>query len=96
MFAFVGIIDVNATSTYNYQPLGTNLYDSGYLPLAARIAASAEILRQTCLHEGYPYIDTRNRNLITNWGTITGDLVHPSQSYSTQIFTTVAKAISGQ
>lgn len=96
MFAFVGIVDVNTTSTCNYQPLGTNLYDSGYLPLAARIAASAEILRQTCIHEGYAFVDTRNLNKITNWGTITGDLVHPSQSYSTQIFTTVAKAITGQ
>lgn len=96
LFAFVGVIDVNATSSYNYQPLGTSLYDSGYLPVAARIAAAAEIVRQTCLHEGYAYVDTRNRNLISDWSTITGDLVHPSQQYSTQIFTTVAKAISGQ
>lgn len=96
LFAFLGVIDINVTSQYNHTPIGANIYESGYLQRAAAVAGTAETIRQVCLHEGYPFIDIRKTVPISDWSTITGDIVHPSQQYSTQIFTTVAKAISGQ
>lgn len=96
LFVFIGIIDINVTSTYMHTPITTSIYTQGYLPIAMRFASAAEILRQVCIHEGYPFIDVRNLVKINNWGNITGDLVHPSQDYSIQIFSTVAKAIQGQ
>lgn len=94
--AFVGIADGNATSAYNYDPQGaTSFYESGYIQVAGKLAQAAEVLRQVCTHEGYIYIDIRNCvPIINNWGTITGDVVHASQSYSTAIYTHVANWIS--
>lgn len=94
--AFVGIADGNATSAYNYDPQGaTSFYESDYIQVAGKLAQAAEVLRQVCTHEGYVYIDIRNCvPIIDSWGTITGDVVHASQSYSTAIYTHVANWIS--
>lgn len=94
IFAFVGVIDINAMSAYNYAPAGTSLYNSGYIDVAADIAAAAEILRQTCRAEGYPFVDLRSGVRPDPWGNITGDVIHPTQQYSTAIFTHVAKSIA--
>lgn len=93
-FGFVGVIDVNVASSYAYQPTGTSLWDSGYLAQVSGIAAVAELLRQTCAYLNYPYVDVRNGVTITDWDGITGDIVHPSQAYSIQIFTHVARVIT--
>ena len=95
LFAFVGVIDINAMSSYAYAPAGTSFYTSGYLEVAAEIAAAAEIVRQTCRAEGYAYVDLRSGVLPEPWASITGDVIHPTQAYSTAIFTHVAKAIAG-
>ena len=94
-FVFIGIADVNATSAFNYDPQGaTSFYESGYIEAAGKLAQAAEVLRQTCGHENLPYIDIRNNVRISDWSTITGDVVHPSQSYSIQINKYIAQAIS--
>lgn len=95
LFAFVGVIDINAMSAYNYAPAGTSLYNSGYIDVAADIAAAAEILRQTCRAEGYAYVDLRSGVSPEPWASITGDVIHPTQAYSTAIFTHVARSIAG-
>lgn len=95
IFAFVGLVDINASSSYTYAPNGTSLYNSGYLHVVSEFAAGAELLRQTCRHEGYPFVDIRNGVSATPWESITGDIVHPSQQYSTRIFEYVASSIAG-
>ncbi|WP_428001892.1 hypothetical protein [Acidovorax sp.] len=94
-FGFVGVIDVNVASSYAYEPLGTSFWDSGYLARVSGIAAVAELLRQTCAYQDYPYVDVRNGVTISDWDGVTGDIVHPSQAYSIQIFTHVAHIIAG-
>ena len=95
IFAFVGVVDVNAACAYDYAPIGASLYASGYLTVAADIAAAAEMLRQTCRNEGYAYVDVRSIVPPAPWPSITGDVVHPTQSYSTAVFTHVARGIAG-
>lgn len=94
IFVFVGVVDINAVSAYRHTPAGTSLYDSGYIDVAADVAAAAEIVRQTCRAEGYPFVDLRSGVKPEPWGSITGDMVHPTQQYSTAIFTHVAKSIA--
>lgn len=95
LFAFVGVIDVSAKDSWEYASFGaTSIYDL-HLPQACRIACSAEVLRQTCLAEGYPYIDVRNVVRVSDWGDVTGDEVHPTQGYYEAIFSAVAAAIGG-
>lgn len=94
LFAFVGPPDINATASYVYQHPGVDFYSSNYPQVVAELSAAVELIRQTCIHEGYIYLDTRN-NVLVNWATCTGDFVHPSQEYSQAIFTYVAKSIGG-
>lgn len=95
-FGFVGVVDVNTASSYAYEPVGTSFWESGYLARVSGVAAVAELLRQTCAYQKYPYVDIRNGVPITDrWDGITGDVAHPSQAYSIQIFTHVAHAIAG-
>jgi hypothetical protein len=96
LFAFVGGFDVNTSDSYENVPTGADFYSSGRLHAAAEIAGNMEILRQVCLQEGYAFVDVKNKVPIHNWMGITADYVHPSQEYSRQVYTYVAKAITGQ
>lgn len=95
LFAFVGSPDINATASYRYLNPGVDFYASNYPQLVAEVAGAVELIRQTCIHENYIYLDTRN-HVPVDWSTCTGDLVHPSQEYSRAIFTYVARSIAGQ
>lgn len=92
-FAFVGVGEINATASYAYTPIGPDFWTSENLATVVGIAAANEVIRQTCLHQGYPYVDVRTLTDIPNWADTTVDIIHPTQSYSTSIFTTVAHAI---
>jgi hypothetical protein len=96
IFAFVGGPDVNISDSYDNYPNGADFYTSGYLQKIADIVGNMEVLRQVCLQEGYPFVDVKNRVKIDEWNGITCDIIHPSQDYSRQIYTYVAKAITGQ
>ena len=93
LFAFVGIIDVSVKqSMFNTGYVGN---PAPYLDSAKRIASNAEILRQFCGINSYPYVDIR-KLVQVDLNNITGDIIHPNQAYSEAIFTKVAKAITGQ
>lgn len=93
--AFIVPAFANATQSYNYSnPAGTTFYNSGYMEIAAKLAGASETVRQTCIHEDLIFFDTQNRVPILDWSSITGDIVHPSQSYSTSIYKAIAEAIS--
>ncbi len=94
-YAFVGVPEIYATASFEYQPHGTEFYTSLNLETAVAIASAAEMLRQTCLHEAYPFVDLRNVLRMLDWTTVTGDMIHPTQAYSTAIFTKVAQSITG-
>ncbi len=96
VFAFVGGPDVNVSDSYENYPNGGDFYSSGYLQKIADIVGNMEVLRQVCLQEGYPFVDVKNRVRIMEWNGITCDIIHPSQDYSRQIYTYVAKALTGQ
>lgn len=96
IFAFVGVVNVNASESYNYlrqfQP------DTLHSPLAqhaAAIAYNAELLRQVCVHYGYPCVDLRN-TIQVDLGHVTMDIVHPNDKYFAAIWTRVGKALVGQ
>lgn len=91
IFCFIGVIDVNAKQSAQY--LGVqNIYTSGLIQAAKNIASSAEILRQVCIIEGYPYIDIR-KDVSVDLSNITSDIVHPTQEYYEKIFKTVVARI---
>lgn len=93
--AFLVPAFANATQSYNYSsPPGTTFYTSGYMEIAAKAAGAQETVRQTCIHENLIFFDLQNRVPVTDWSTITGDIVHPSQSYSISLYTAVAAALS--
>lgn len=94
-YAFVGVPEIHATASFDYQPHGADFYASLNLQTTVAIASAAEMLRQTCLHEAYPFVDVRNAIRIRDWATVTGDMIHPTQAYSTAIFTRVARFIAG-
>lgn len=94
LFCFVGIIDVNAKQSYEYQNIQGSIYDSGLLEATYSIAGKADILRQVCCIEGYPYVDVRN-SVKVDLRNITSDIIHPTQDYYNKIFQQVAKEISG-
>lgn len=96
IFAFVGGPDINISDSYENYPNGQDFYTSGYMQRIADIVGNMEVLRQVCLQEGYAFVDVKNRVKIEDWAGITCDIIHPSQEYSRQIYTYVAKAISGQ
>ncbi len=94
-FGFVGVVDISVPSSYAYQPIGPTYWDSLNLARSAAIASAAEMLRQTCLYQGFPFVDLRNRVPITNWANVTGDVIHPNQVYSIRVFRYVAKVVTG-
>lgn len=91
-FAFVGLIDVHILESISNENLSGDM--APYIRELARLAANAETLRQVCVLNGYPYVDVRN-TISTAGKMITGDIVHPNSRYSAEIFTYVAKAITG-
>lgn len=93
--AFIVPAFANATQSYNYSPPeGTDFYSSGYLDIAAKLAGASETVRQTCIHENLFFFDIQNKVPISDWNSVTGDIVHPSQSYTIDIYTSLALAIS--
>jgi hypothetical protein len=92
LFAFVGIVDVHILEAMYNEGLSGDM--SAGIRELCRLASNAETVRQVCTLNGYPYIDIRN-NVCTKGKNITGDIVHPNQSYSEEIYTYVAKAITG-
>ncbi|MFN9476458.1 hypothetical protein [Acidovorax sp.] len=95
-FAFVGVAEINASASHTWDNLGEpDFYASENLRTVAKIASANEMLKQTCLHEGYPMIDVRSLVPVTDWGNVTGDIIHPTQAYSTAVFTRVAHGIAG-
>jgi hypothetical protein len=93
-FGFVGVVNISVPSSYAYQPVGSTYWDSLNLSRSAAIAGAAEMLRQTCLYQHYPFVDVRNRVPITNWANVTGDVIHPNQAYSIRVFRFVARTIA--
>jgi hypothetical protein len=92
LFAFVGLVDVHIQESIENMGLTGDM--TPYLRELTRLAANAETIRQVCVLNGYAYVDIRN-NIVTASKSITGDIVHPNQAYSEEIFTYVAKAITG-
>lgn len=104
-FAFVGVANINATSSYAHTPINADPNDQTFwgsfnLERVCKIAAADEMIRQTCLHNGYVYVDMRNRLpkvLPSDWGLLTGDIIHPTQAYSQELWRMVAlQGIGGQ
>lgn len=89
IYGFVGVIDVCVKQAMT----NAGIADGDWaLTQACQIACSAEVLRQTCLTHGLPYIDIRNKVPVT-LNDITGDVVHPDERYCQAIFSEVARAI---
>ena len=92
LFAFVGLVDVHILESIANMGITGDM--SPYIRELTRLAANAETVRQVCAVNGYPYVDIRN-NISTTGKNVTGDIVHPNQGYSEEIFTYVAKALTG-
>lgn len=94
-FAFVGVCEINASASYAYTPIGADFWSSENLATCVGIAAANEVLRQTCLRQGYPFVDVRTLVPVASWSDVTCDVIHPSQTYSTAIFNKVGRCIAG-
>jgi hypothetical protein len=93
LFGFAGVPQVNCGQSHSYAtqppaevPVNSDIYNSGLIYEAGRIAQTAEILKQVCLWEGYPYVDIRN-SLEWDLQNTTCDIIHPTKEYSEAVWT---------